>query len=271
MAFPFRNILCPVDFDDRSLAALDLASDIARQNDGTLFILHVTPLVIPPAAMPLYADFFREEDARGRLGEIARKRLGGVKRELLTYGGDPAAAILKTEKRIGADLIVMATHARRGFSRFFLGSIAEYVMRDSNCPVMCVRHAEPQRLLVSGWMTRNPVTAAPHERLSSLHEKMVKGGFRSVPIVDNDALIGIVTDRDVSAHAEHLEDTEARKAMSGDLVTVSPATTIREAARLLRERKIGALPVLEHGGLAGIITTSDVLKALLAEDEQPPN
>ena len=50
--------------------------------------------------------------------------------------------------------------------------------------------------------------------------------------------------------------------MSEALITVTPATDIREAARLLRERKIGALPVIEDGKLAGVITTCDVLEAL---------
>jgi len=54
--------------------------------------------------------------------------------------------------------------------------------------------------------------------------------------------------------------------MSGALITVGPSTTLREAARLLRERKIGALPVVEGGKLAGVITTTDILGALMAEE-----
>ena len=267
MAFPFRKILCPVDFDDKSLAALDIASDIVRQNDGTLFVLHVTPFIVQPAAIPMYVDLYREEDARRRLDEIAHKRLAGLKHQLLTRGGDPATAILKSEKRIAADLIVMATHGRRGFSRFFLGSVAEYVMRESNCPVLAVRHKEPQKYLVDGWMTHNPVTAGPDEKLSSLRDRMLEGGFRCVPIVKDGAPIGIVTDRDIRVHTGDLEHAEAVKAMSEGLITVSPSTSIREAARVLRERKIGALPVVDKGKLVGVITTTDVLNALLAEDE----
>lgn len=267
MAFPFRNIVCPVDFDDKSLAALDTACDIVRQNDGTLFVLHVTPLIVQPAAIPMYADLYREEDARRRLDEIAHQRLAGLNYQLLTRGGDPATAILRIEKKFAADLIVMTTHGRRGFSRFFLGSVAEYVMRESNCPVLTVRYKEPQKYMVGGWMTRNPVTAGPDEKLSSLRDKMLEGGFRCVPIVKDGVPVGIVTDRDIGVHTGYLERTEAFKAMSETLITVTASTSIREVARLLRERKIGALPVVDKGKLAGVITTTDVLNALLAEDE----
>ena len=268
MAFPFRNILCPVDFDDSSLDGLDTAADIARQNDGTVCVLHVVPMIIPPAGMPTYVDLYKreEETARGKLQRIAQKRLSGLKYELFTHIGDPAGTIIEAERKIGADLVVMATHGRRGFSRIFIGSVAELVLRESICPVLTVRHMAPQKYMIGPWMTRNPVTATPEEKLSSVHSKMLEGGFRCIPILKDGVPVGIVTDRDIRNHLGFLEHTEAFKAMSESLITVSPSTTVREAARLLRERKIGALPVVEDGKLTGVITTTDVLNALTAED-----
>ncbi|MDO8431020.1 MAG: universal stress protein [Candidatus Binatus sp.] len=268
MAFPFRNILCPVDFDDNSLEALDTAANIVRQNDGTLFVIHIVPMIVPPAGMVGYVDLYKgqEETARGKLEEIARKRLAGIKYELLTPVGEPAGAILNAERKTRADLVVMATHGRRGFSRFLLGSVAELVLRESTCPVLTVRYTAPQKYLVGSWITRNPVTAAPEEKLSSVHNKMLEGGFRCVPILKDGVPVGIVTDRDIRNHIGYLEHTEAFKAMSEALITVTPSTTVRDAARLLRERKIGALPVVEDGKLIGVITTTDVLDALTAED-----
>ena len=81
-------------------------------------------------------------------------------------------------------------------------------------------------------------------------------------VVNDGAAVGIVTDRDIRQHTGYLDQTEAYRAMSEALITVTPSTDIREAARLLRERKVGVLPVLEDGKLAGVITTSDVLQAL---------
>ena len=76
MAFPFRNILCPVDFDDSSMDALDLAADLARQNDSILLVLHVVPMIVAPARVTGYFDPYKsqEETARAKLAQIAHKR-----------------------------------------------------------------------------------------------------------------------------------------------------------------------------------------------------
>jgi acetoin utilization protein AcuB len=264
MAYPYRRILCPVDFDDNSMQALDTAANLARESNGTVFVLHVVPMILAPTAMPVYVDLYKgqEETARAKLLEIAHKRLAGLKFELLTHTGEPAGTILNAEKKTSADVVVMATHGRRGFKRFFLGSIAEVVLRESACPVLTVRCTPAQSDLVGTWMTKNPVTANPHEKLASIAAKMHAGGFRCMPILNDGLPVGIVTDRDIRQHSGFLDQIEACKAMSKALITVSPSTEIREAARLLRERKIGGLPVLEDGRLVGVITTGDVLEAL---------
>ena len=269
MALQFSRILCPVDFDDNSMQALDAAADIARENKGTLFVLHVVPMILAPTGMPVYVDLYKgqEEAARSKMLELAHKRLGGLKYELLFHTGEPAGTILNAEKKMKADLVVMATHGRRGFKRFFLGSIAEIVLRESSCPVLTVRCTPTQNDMVGTWMTKNPVTATAHEKLASIATKMHAGGFRCVPILGDGALVGIVTDRDIRQHAGLLDQTEAFKAMSEKPITVTPFTDIREAARLLRERKIGALPVLDTGTLVGVITTADVLEALTQATE----
>jgi nucleotide-binding universal stress UspA family protein len=264
MANPFRKILCPVDFDDNSMQALDTAANLARENDATVFVLHVVPMVLAPTGMPIYVDLYKgqEETARTKLLEVARKQLAGVKYELLIHTGEPAGTILSAEKKIGADVVVMATHGRRGFKRFFLGSIAELVLRESTCPVLTVRCTPAQSDLVGTWMTKNPVTANLHDKLDSIAAKMHAGGFRCVPIMQGDTTVGVVTDGDIRQYFAFLDKTEASTAMSQSLITVTPSTDIREAARLLRERKIAGMPVLEGGKLAGVITTSDVLEAL---------
>jgi len=269
MTFPFRNILCPVDFDENSMKALDVAADLARQSDGTVLLVHVVSLIVVPARLPGYFDLYRsqEETARGKLKEIAHKRLAGLKYELLAEMGDPADIILRTGSTAGADLVVMATHGRRGFSRMLLGSVAERVLRQSICPVLTVRYSPPPKNLVGSWMTRTPVTAAPEEKLSQVRAKMVQGRFRCIPIVKGRVPVGILMDHDIHAHTDDADQTEAFKAVSEPLIPVSLSTTIREAARLLSERRIEALPVVENGDLAGVITTTDVLSALVAENE----
>jgi nucleotide-binding universal stress UspA family protein/predicted transcriptional regulator len=267
MEFPFRRILCPVALDDSAMEALGMAADIARQNDGTIFVLHVVPMSIEPVDSPVYVHLYKDhrQTARSKLEEIGRQRLAGLTYQVLTEIGDPAEIILKVEKRERVDLVVIRTHGRAGLARLLLGSVAERVLRQSSCPALVVRHGFRQKHLVGAWMTRNPVTAAPDESLSSIRDKLIGGPFQCIPIVRGDSLIGIVSERDIQTHAGYLDETEACTTMREPLVTVHPMTTIREAARLLSECQLGTLPVVEEGKLAGVITTADLLATLAAE------
>ena len=148
MSFPFRRILSPVDFDDNSLAALEVAAQMARQDDGTVLLFHVVPMVVAPTGMPVYVDIYKgqEELAKEKLRQIAAKRLHGIKYELLTHLGEPAAAIIRTAKRSAVDVIVMATHGRRGFSRVMLGSIAEWFFVRPPVPCSASAAENPTRI-----------------------------------------------------------------------------------------------------------------------------
>ena len=112
-------------------------------------------------------------------------------------------------------------------------------------------------------MTRKPVTVAPDASLAAARKKM-GGKFRRVPVVENGKMVGIVTDRDLREHKGMLDKTKVNAVMTKKVVTVTSATPIERAARLLLRRKIGGLPVVDDGKLVGIITTSDLLKALVA-------
>ncbi len=140
MAFPFRKILCPVDFDPSASAVLELAAKVAATSRAKIYILHVVPL-IAPTGMPNYVEVFQREEraVRTKLDELAHQYLWAVDHEVIAYCGDPVQFILGAEKRIPADLVVMGTHGRQGFGRMVLGSVAEAIVRQSDCPVLTVR------------------------------------------------------------------------------------------------------------------------------------
>lgn len=146
MEVRYQKILCPVDFDENSLVALDSAAEIVRKNGGTIFLLHVIPQVIQPIGMPADVSLYEEPEraARMRLEEIAREHLTGAAHQVMTWVGEPAASILKMQRKVGADLIVIGTHGRRGWSRLFLGSVAEQVVREAPCPVLTLRSHPPE-------------------------------------------------------------------------------------------------------------------------------
>ncbi len=141
MAFPFKRILVPVDFDQSSLKALETAAKIAQQSDGTVFVLHIVPVEMDVSGMPQYVDLIKRQESidRDKLNAITKQQLAGVKSEILDEMGKPADVIAEVAAKLPADLIVMVTHGRRGLARLVEGSIAEKVLRQAPCPVLAVR------------------------------------------------------------------------------------------------------------------------------------
>jgi len=141
MAFPFKSILVPVDFDQRPLKASKLAAKIAGQNNGKVFVLHILPVDIDVSGMPQYAELITRQKSldREKLTPLAKQYLGEVPWEILDDMGHPADVIVNVAQRLPADLIVMVTHGRRGLARLVEGSIAEKVLRYAPCPVLAQR------------------------------------------------------------------------------------------------------------------------------------
>jgi acetoin utilization protein AcuB len=131
-----------------------------------------------------------------------------------------------------------------------------------------------------------PVTRLSREaRLLDAVLLLRSTGFRHLPIVDGERLVGILTDRDVYRCSPSLlgtitaeeynavfEQTPIDRVMTRDPITVTPTTPLRDAAAILYERKLGCVPVVEDGRLIGIITVTDmlgVLRRLLAGATAP--
>jgi nucleotide-binding universal stress UspA family protein len=135
----FGGIIWPTDFDERSLDALELAEKLCVQNDATLYLLHVSPTVSVPLGGVITKTVGDEELARETLRSIAANRLAAIHHEIIVTGGDPAAKIVEIAESLKAELIVIATHGRQGFPHFFLGSVAERLMREAPCPILTMR------------------------------------------------------------------------------------------------------------------------------------
>lgn len=124
-------------------------------------------------------------------------------------------------------------------------------------------------------MTRVVATTHPEVPVIAAREVMRKHVLRHLPVVDQRGrLVGIITDRDLrqvvfmpTLRDRMLEVGELLRAltvsdiMTRDVVVVTPGARIDEAARLMHQRKIGALPVVDRGRVVGIITETDILAA----------
>jgi acetoin utilization protein AcuB len=127
-------------------------------------------------------------------------------------------------------------------------------------------------LLVKDSMTREVVVLSPQTTGAEALGLCTERRIRHLPVLEGGRLVGIVSDRDLRSAAPPLEDPERASAlakmrvsdvMTRDVVTAHPADPIEVAANRMRERRIGCLPVVEDGGLVGIITSSDVMEALV--------
>jgi acetoin utilization protein AcuB len=132
-------------------------------------------------------------------------------------------------------------------------------------------------MLVREHMSREVITITPDQSLRMVKERLRKHGVRRLPVVHDGLLVGIVTDRDVrqawaspaGSLSTHellylLDRLTAAEVMTPQPLTVTPETSLVEAARLLHTRKIGGLPVVVGRTVVGIITESDILRAFIA-------
>jgi nucleotide-binding universal stress UspA family protein len=141
----FGHLLVPLDFSERAEAALQHAAALADAFDARVDLLHaVDPNVLPDTygLGLLWANALPDlvERSEGELRRAAERLLGPARLgEVMVVVDVPAAAILDAARRLGTDLIVMATHGQTGLKRFALGSVAERVVRYAPCPVFTVK------------------------------------------------------------------------------------------------------------------------------------
>ena len=136
--------------------------------------------------------------------------------------------------------------------------------------------------LVKDWMTRDVITISPNTSLAEAHHMMKSYDIRRLPVVEHDELIGIVTRGDIRGAQPSeattlsiweinylLAKTTVRDTMTPRPLTIHQSATIGEAAKLMLEKKISGLPVVDMAGnIIGIITESDIFR-LIAQQWQP--
>jgi nucleotide-binding universal stress UspA family protein len=146
-----RNVLVATDFSESSDAALLYGREFAARFGATLHVLHAAPYLsyamlgaenYTPAIDDLQVQV--EETARKRLDEllIDSDKSGPAAVAAVVRGAVPAVTIIEYAKAHEVDLIVIGTHGRGPIAHFFMGSVAERVVRTAPCPVLTVRHPE---------------------------------------------------------------------------------------------------------------------------------
>lgn len=139
-----RTIVVPVDFSERSRAALNYALTLARSFGASLVVLHVLdPILVSgrleSARLRQLKNSSRTE-ATEQLQALGRELAHtGVRTRLFLRQGAAANIILTFAAAKKADLIIMSSQGRTGFDRMMIGSVAERVVRHATCSVLVVR------------------------------------------------------------------------------------------------------------------------------------
>ncbi len=122
-------------------------------------------------------------------------------------------------------------------------------------------------------MAQDPVTLEHDDILDLASDIMNLGRIRHLPILNQGKVVGVLSQRnlfhsavvaalglDVKESRDLLKAIRVREVMSAPVITVSPDTGVKEAARIMVEKKIGCLPVMENESLVGLVTESDILR-----------
>jgi acetoin utilization protein AcuB len=134
---------------------------------------------------------------------------------------------------------------------------------------------------VKDWMTSEVITISSSCSLPEAYWRMIDNKIRRLPVVDDGTLVGIVAledlrrvnpisiaGLDILQINEMLAKLPIRQLMTKHPITISPTASLIEAARVMLQHKISALPVLDGSELVGIITESDIFRAFVQSEER---
>jgi len=123
-------------------------------------------------------------------------------------------------------------------------------------------------------MTRDVATLDLNDELSLADDIMKLGRIRHLPIVEEGRLGVIISQRDLfkaslasamgygeKAKREFMKTVAVKEVMVNEVITISPEAIIEETGKVMLEKKIGCLPVVEEGNLIGLITETDILRS----------
>jgi acetoin utilization protein AcuB len=130
-------------------------------------------------------------------------------------------------------------------------------------------------MLVNDIMSRKVITVDPDTPMLEARKRMAEARIRHLVVMENVRVVGIITDRDIRLNLPSpaislsvweinflLAKLTVREVMSQSVIVIGSDRPAAEAARIMVDYKIGALPVVDDSGLAGIVTESDFVRAV---------
>jgi nucleotide-binding universal stress UspA family protein/predicted transcriptional regulator len=280
-----NRLLVPLDGSVLAESALDLAREVATAG-STLVLVRVADKSANGVTMATdYLDRVAASLSAAGVAVETQAIVGESKSAVSRHLAEAAAAS-------NVDAIVMSTHGRGGVSGWFLGSVADEVVRNVDRPVLLVsaraiaaRTTGQQH--VKDVMTSDVMTLQDDESLVVALRKLVRRRASGAPVLDAEGrLAGVISQRDIMAWHERavkelskqsilvpgeylrrLQAERVRTVMTTSPTSIPESASLQAAMALFRERSIHRLPVTRNDRVVGIITGSDILLTMLAQIE----
>lgn len=123
---------------------------------------------------------------------------------------------------------------------------------------------------ISEIMSTNVETCSLLDNIYEVSVKMKEWNVGAIPIVDNEKLVGMITDRDIVIRCiaeKHPGSSKVEEIMSKEMITVRPDSTTQEAAKIMAQHQIRRLPVIDGERLVGIVSLGDFATHELTDDQ----
>ncbi|MEB3221718.1 MAG: CBS domain-containing protein [Candidatus Sericytochromatia bacterium] len=228
------------------------------------------PRVYGVSYEPAYRDM-RQAARKDLDAALAALVAAGIEAHGVVREGDPVMELLALAEELKPALIVVGSHGRGGVGRFLLGSVSDALVHRWPGAVMVVR--QPADALrgqaeqpVSGVMHPAPVTVAAEASAIQAARLMRERGVGWLPVVREDCMVGVVTDRDLAVRVLG-QGQDPEKVTAGDVCTpevvwVAPQMPVEEAVRLMEHHRVRRIAVLDGRRVAGVVSLDDLAPRL---------
>ncbi len=290
----------------RNVGPLDFKTRISERTGDIMTIASREVVTIPPttpiidAVKTMLGKGFRRlpiaDAGTNRLKGIVTSQdivdfLGGGKRHLIVknrFKGNLLSAVNASISEIMEENVVSLNEKdslKDALSIMIKENIGGIPITDREGRVSAIISERDFVFLVSGivtgktvndYMSKNIVTAPSDMSVGTATKSMINNGFRRLPIIKDNVLIGIITasdimrflgsgnifDRLVTGNAKEVFEVPIRTLIRRDVVFIRSDVDLGEAAGIMLQKNVGSLPVLEDGELKGIITERDFVRAM---------